>query len=395
MTTGVILLVLAGLVLFTVAGVAKHAGQRLAKHGIHALTWRFITGQSWHAKANTNRGWTRPGTRALTPTGYTHRRQYLPRWQHTVWRVQWILITLLTAAGLVFQFRRTTQYLGVTALAGAGYGAWRARTFARDYQHRKNHVKPLHIRCAAAAGIPVAMRPESWLEIPRDLSYALLTWPKNAPLPKAEDRKVIEGTVVSTIPGMKGAKPSWQTTGPHLKLRLVPPVPPPWWVYLDSLEWKGRKAADLPCDAIRRALLAADPDTLILGIGEDGKVVSINLRHDSPHMALSVDTGKGKSVLVRCIVPQVLLRGGIAAILDNKLVSHPSLRGLPNVAYADDIDKIHDFLVWLDAELTRRAEFIRAHTDVYGNLTGSPGPRLVVILEEQNLMMNRLRSYWE
>ena len=100
------------------------------------------------------------------------------------------------------------------------------------------------------------------------------------------------------------------------------------------------------------------------------------------------------SVLIRCIVPQVLQRGGIAAILDNKLVSHPSLRGLPNIAYCDDIDKIHDFLVWLDGELTRRAEFIRDHTDVYGNLTGSPGPRLVVILEEQNLLMNRLRSYW-
>ena len=47
---------------------------------------------------------------------------------------------------------------------------------------------------------------------------------------------------------------------------------------------------------------------------------------------------------------------------------------------------------------TRRSrgagEFIRAHTDIYGNLTGSPGPRLVVFLEEQNLMMNRLQAYW-
>jgi hypothetical protein len=50
--------------------------------------------------------------------------------------------------------------------------------------------------------------------------------------------------------------------------------------------------------------------------------------------------------------------------------------------------------VWLDGEVTRRGEFIRAHTDFYGNLTGSPGPRLVVFLEEQNLMMNRLRAYW-
>ena len=79
----------------------------------------------------------------------------------------------------------------------------------------------------------------------------------------------------------------------------------------------------------------------VLGIGQDVEIVKVSTRHDSPHMAISVDTGGGKSVLVRCIVPQVLMRGGIVAILDNKLVSHPSLRRLPNVAYADDIDKIH------------------------------------------------------
>ena len=158
----------------------------------------------------------------------------------------------------------------------------------------------------------------------------------------------------------------------------------------------GLRATPLTCrrDAIRQALLDADPDTLVLGIGEDGKVVTVSLSRTRRTWPCPSTRGKGKSVLIRCIVPQVLLRGGIAAILDNKLVSHPALRGLPNIAYCDDIDKIHDFLVWLDGELTRRAEFIRDHTDVYGNLTGSPGPRLVVILEEQNLLMNRLRSYW-
>ena len=124
---------------------------------------------------------------------------------------------------------------------------------------------------------------------------------------------------------------------------------------------------------VREAILAAGVDDLILGIGQDGKVIRINLRQDHPHMALSVDTGGGKSVLVRCIVPQVLFRGGIAAVLDNKLVSHPSLRGLPNVAYCDDIDKIHDFLVWLDGELTRRAEFIRATPTSTATSPAAPG----------------------
>lgn len=390
----VFLLIVAAVVLFALYGVLKHAKKRLDQHGIHVLTWRFLSGESWHGRANTNRGLTRPGTKALTPTGYTHRRQYLPRWQHALWRLQWTLITLLTAAGLLFQFRRTVSYLGVTALAVTGYGAWRGWSWTREYGHRKNYVKPLHARLAAAAGIPLAMKPESWLEIPRDLSYALLTWPRGASLPAPQERQAIESAASSTL-GMRGAKPKWQFTGPHLKLRLVPPIPPPRWVYLDSLEWDGRNVPDLRSDAIRQAILEADPDEVVLGIGEDGKVIIRSLRHDSPHWALSADTGKGKSVGVRCILSQILFRGGIGLILDNKLVSHPSLRGLKNVAYADDIEKIHDALVWLDGELDRRARFIRANTDMHGNLTGSPGPRLMIVAEELNLLANRLQGYWD
>jgi hypothetical protein len=51
--------------------------------------------------------------------------------------------------------------------------------------------------------------------------------------------------------------------------------------------------------------------------------------------------------------------------------------------------------VWLDGQLDDRARFIREHTDVYGQLTGSPGPRLMIVLEELNLLANRLQTYWD
>ena len=372
-------LTLALVVLFALSGVLGTLDARFRKHGPHALTWRWLTaGTGWHGKHVTNRGWTRPGTKALTPTGYAHRRWYLPRWQHALWRIRNTLVTVLTCAGLLFQSRRTADYLAVTAAAGAGYGAWRGRARMQEHGHRKNYVKPLHARLADTAGIPLANKPESWLEIPKDLSYAVLTWPKGAALPKPQEREAIESTAASTL-GMKGAKPKWQFTGPHLKLKLTLPVPCPASVTL----------ADV-MDAIREAGV----NDLILGVGQEKKITQVSLSHDSPHLALSADSGKGKSVVVRCILPQVLLRGGIGVILDNKLVSHPWARGLPNVAYCDDIAKIHDFLEYLDGELDRRARFIRANTDIYGNLTGSPGPRMLIVLEELNLMMNRLRSYW-
>ena len=379
---------------FVLSGVAGHYNSRIAKHGPHALLARWLFAhKNWAGNPVTNRGWTRPGTKALTPTGHAHRRWYLPGWQHSLWRIRNTLVTVLTCAGLLFQFRRTVEYIGVTAAAGAGLGAWRARSWAGEYSHRKNYVKPLHVRLAGDAGIPLANKPESWLEIPRDLSYARLTWPKGAQLPKPQERQAIESTAASTL-GMRGAKTSWQFTGPRMSLRLVPPVPPPRRVFLDRIEWETPRHPDLPVDVILQAIREAGVDDLVLGIGQDGNVVKVNLSNDSPHIVLSIDSGGGKSVTVRCLASQVLFRGGIAAILDNKLVSHPSLRGLPNVAYADDIEKIHDFLCWLDGEITRRGEFIRSHTDLLGNVTGSPGPRLVVFLEEQNLMMNRLRAYW-
>ena len=86
----------------------------------------------------------------------------------------------------------------------------------------------------------------------------MLTWPKGAQLPKSQERDTIAATAAATL-GMGNAKRTWQFTGPHLRLRLVPPVPPPRLVTLED---------------IKRAILDADDDCLILGIGEDGKVVS-------------------------------------------------------------------------------------------------------------------------
>jgi hypothetical protein len=38
------LLIVGGVVLFALTGILHHGQLRLNKHGIHALTWRFLTG---------------------------------------------------------------------------------------------------------------------------------------------------------------------------------------------------------------------------------------------------------------------------------------------------------------------------------------------------------------
>src|ERR1700721_1444641 len=106
------LLGLLGLVaVFALSGVAGHIDSRFRKHGPHALAWRWFTASAgWHGRPVTNRGWTRPGTKALTPTGHAHRRWYLPRWQHALWRTQYTLVTLAACAGLLFRPSGTLDY---------------------------------------------------------------------------------------------------------------------------------------------------------------------------------------------------------------------------------------------------------------------------------------------
>ncbi len=205
-------------------------------------------------------------------------------------------------------------------LAGPDMGA--------GLSHRKNYVKPLHVRLAADAGIPLANRPESWLDIAPRPVHATLTWPKDAQLPKPQERQAIE-TGRRVHPRHEGAKPKWQFTGPHLKLRLVPPVPPPTWVFLDRIEWSGGVR---PPTCARTSIRAGDPRSRRGRARPRGSArtatSSRSASATTPRTWLSVDTGGGKSVRCGAFV-QVLFRGGIVAILDNKLVSHPSLRGLP------------------------------------------------------------------
>jgi hypothetical protein len=144
------LLIVAGVVPFAATGVLKHAQQRLDKHGIHALTWRFLTGMPWHGKPLTNAGWKRQGKGdAFTPTKHAPRFHYRPRWQRTVIRTGSTLTFILILYGLAVNMQMTIDFL----LAAAGVlvilGCWRAWMRWRRRKHRRAWVEPVHAICAA------------------------------------------------------------------------------------------------------------------------------------------------------------------------------------------------------------------------------------------------------
>ena len=115
---------------------------------------------------------------------------------------------------------------------------------------------------------------------------------------------------------------------------------------------------------------------------------------DSPHVGISAGSGAGKSVTARLIATQVLYKGGIVLFLDFKLISHHWARGLPNVAYAARPPEIHQAACWLAEEITRRNEVAMAGADIEGEVHANVGPRILVVAEELNATMGRLKAYW-
>ena len=216
MTVLYAVLAFTGLVLW---GIVSHLDKRLKRFGPHALAWRWLSAAAWHGNPVTDRRWTRPGTKALTAI-QPHRRCYLPRWQHALWRMQYTIVTVLMCAGLVFQYHRTLDYLEITAVAGAGFGLWHGRSWLQTYEHRRNYVTPAHTRLAPIAGVPLANKPESWIEVAKDRRYAKLTWPKHARLPSPPEREAFADAAASTL-GMVGATRTWRVTGgPQIELCL-------------------------------------------------------------------------------------------------------------------------------------------------------------------------------
>jgi hypothetical protein len=142
------------------------------------------------------------------------------------------------------------------------------------------------------------------------------------------------------------------------------------------------------------AVMPAKPDELVLGLGVDGKPTIVSLHGDSPHIGISMGSGAGKSTLAAFIVGQLLFKGWIAMMLDNKLISHPWARTLPNVAYAGDVAEVHDAMVWLGGDLDWRKGVALGSADMFGVIHGNVGARMLVVAEELNMLADELRVYW-
>ena len=352
--------------------------------------WRFMTGEAHHGKPITDRGWFRPGQRALTPTGHATRWRHLPRIQATAHRTGGVLGVTLAAWGFLVDPLATAAACSALLAAAAVHAGWRAVRWQRRRKEKRTWLHPLHLRVHELAGIPRAQLASSWIsvETARDTSVksARLELPPGFPA-DAKDRELLVSRAATALgieaPDTTGSK--W--SGPSPVLVLAHSEPPP-----SMVSW----------DDVAEAVTAAHANELICGIGKKGVVTKASLSLDSPHFGINMGSGGGKSNLAAFWLMQQLHNGAIAMVLDAKWNSHPWLikddegeyDQLPNIAYLSSAAELHAGMCWLGRELDRRMQVTRRGVTASGSVKADIGPRLIVLAEELNLAMPLLRQYW-
>jgi hypothetical protein len=141
-----------------------------------------------------------------------------------------------------------------------------------------------------------------------------------------------------------------------------------------------------------RGYLWNSPESeLMLGVDSQNEPVTIDLDHDSPHIMVSAGSGAGKSVLAASLATQALVKGAHVVFLDVKLISHRWAKNLPETDYASEIHEIANALVSAAALIKRRMRII---DEFPGPVSEAPvGPRLVIVAEELNSMIEELREF--
>ncbi|MEU5972022.1 pRL2-11 [Streptomyces globisporus] len=359
---------------------------------------RMLAGRDLDGVRRTDATFWRAGTRVLPKVeGKVRRRSYKPGWRRLSFR-------LALAGGLAESGYLTTRDLDATretltelwehreaalaSLEPAGIGTASVLTvgtatymvLTRERRElMREWVRPLHDALHQPLGLAEQTDPRRYLHIPKNFSDDEAQIRIDLPTRLGFSRDAVADLITQKL-ALQGVTFSWHPEGrkPYVLLKKTR-KPPALSLFKDS--------------KTRELVAKAKESAPIIGLGAGGRIVSVDLDAESPHILVNASTGGGKSVILRCIACQMLHNGSRVFVLDTKRISHPWARGLPGVTYCADIADIHDQLIALGIEGRRRT---RVADDLgIGADPKAIGPRLLILLEEVNATMKQLARYWE
>lgn len=281
----------------------------------------------------------------------------------------------------------TPTAIAATLTAGVAVGAlvasWVVRWQRRE--HMARYVRPLAVALAPALGWSTEKL--SWLSVPRNFKSegAVIRVDLPADFVDGDDQE--EGgrgsssrSLIDKAVYKKLGLPAGEMTSRYELVGAFPQV---------EYRWRPQVPASVDLEDVREAIESATGAKFVLGLGRGRKAVVVDIDDDSPHIAQSVGSGGGKSVQIGLIAAQLLARGGRVVILDPKRGSHRWAIGHPNVSYCRSLEEMHDALMLVGREMDRR----QRATDEDEHAIDD-APRVLVIVEERNTLMERIPDWW-
>lgn len=308
-----------------------------------------------------------------------------PRWQRLARRH--VAITAPTALLLAAPLTPVEAWWAgaYEAALTAGAVAWGTRRLMlniRDRRRYREWIDPAAKRLARILKANYSRKlGRSWIHLPRDWGTdradgerqsAMIYLPPGTVLSANIKRSITENVGAALgIPAPISA--DWAENGSRVEL-FAAPLPP----------------KELKFSEMRKAIEECPDDEIVLGRRAGGHIVRVSLAEDAPHIALSGAAGSGKSVLVRFILWQRILRGDGIFIFDPKRFSHMRWAAgfsKDRVRYAVTDVELHEGWLAVAEEMRRRIGLPLDELEKQR--------RVWLCAEEINAQIKILTRYWK
>lgn len=335
---------------------------------------RFATGLPVSGYWTTNATWFRSGTRALVDPPPLQmgglRLAYRPGYQRLAFRWSLVAAVPYEVAGAYTHpwIVGANTAAGVAAVASAyGYRAWQRHSQDVSEPARnalqQQLAKLLDTPYAAAQ---VAKDGTVSLELPADF---VLSEGSAKHLNDLVERTMGEELEVTWPNLLKGRTVLWNKI----------PEPP----------------SSVRYDAIEEKMRMLPSGTLFLGVDARGRDVTVNLDTETPHIGLSMRTGRGKSVLFRLLIAQLLAQGADVTILDVGMISLHEFRGVDGVTIETDVAKCWDHVTLFETEMSERLQQLVEVDESEWPAIMATWRRRVLFVEELNAFHAQSQAYWD